>query len=458
MTSRNWQEVALSEVCSLITDGTHHSPPNGGSGDFKYITAKNIKASGLDLRDLTYVSADVHDEIYRRCPPEKGDVLYIKDGVTTGIATINTLDEPFSMLSSVALLKPLREALSPSFLSHWLNSPSTFTAMTGSMTGSAIRRLVLRQIRETRLLLPPLPEQHRIVAKIDSLFARSSRARQELAHIPKLIERYRQAVLEAAFRGDLTADWRGDKALGVPPQSWRQVEALDLFDEGPTNGYSPKAAADGRGTKSLKLSATTTGNFILNEQTTKRLVEDVSPNARCWLLPGDVLIQRANSLEYVGATAVFDGPEGQYVYPDLMMRVRIGSPITRQFFWRYMNSIVAREWLRERATGTAGNMPKISGAILKILPVPVPPEDEQAEIVRRIDRHFAAIAITHNELQRAVKDIDRLDQSILDKAFTGKLVPQDPADEPASKLLERIQAARAATPMVKRGRKAKGAA
>jgi type I restriction enzyme S subunit len=141
-----WVEASLFDACQLITDGTHHSPPNGPKGDFKYITAKNIKIGGLDLKDVTYVDASTHAEIYRRCPPKKGDVLYIKDGATTGIAVVNPLDEQFSMLSSVALLRPDPRLLISAYLCHELNSPDVLRRMTADMTGSAIRRLTLSAI------------------------------------------------------------------------------------------------------------------------------------------------------------------------------------------------------------------------------------------------------------------------------------------------------------------------
>lgn len=101
-----WEWVRLIDVLAKLTDGTHHSPPNSAQGDSMYITAKNIKAEGVLLEGVTYISSEVHHEIYSRCNPEPGDILYIKDGATTGIVTINNLDQPFSMLSSVALLKP----------------------------------------------------------------------------------------------------------------------------------------------------------------------------------------------------------------------------------------------------------------------------------------------------------------------------------------------------------------
>jgi len=96
---------------------------------------------------VTYVPERVHREIYKRCNVEKGDVLYIKDGVTTGIATVNTLDEEFSLLSSVALLKPRRHILDSLFLKYYLNSPEGLRNMTGQMTGTAIKRLILQKIK-----------------------------------------------------------------------------------------------------------------------------------------------------------------------------------------------------------------------------------------------------------------------------------------------------------------------
>ena len=96
---------SLDVVCDKISDGTHFSPPNTENGKYKYITAKNIKKHGFDLSNLTYIDEQHHKEIYRRCNPEFGDVLYIKDGATTGIAMVNTLNEEFSLLSSVALFK-----------------------------------------------------------------------------------------------------------------------------------------------------------------------------------------------------------------------------------------------------------------------------------------------------------------------------------------------------------------
>ncbi|SDB40239.1 type I restriction enzyme, S subunit [Desulfonatronum thiosulfatophilum] len=167
---KTWEWVRLPHVLTKLTDGTHHSPPNGTSGDFMYVTAKNIKTDGVLLDSITYVTKKVHDEIYSRCDPSFGDILYIKDGATTGIATINQIKEPFSMLSSVALLKP-SEAIFNRYLLWAMRSPFFYSETRGAMKGAAITRVTLSVMAASLLPLPPLAEQKRIVAKVDELMA-----------------------------------------------------------------------------------------------------------------------------------------------------------------------------------------------------------------------------------------------------------------------------------------------
>lgn len=144
----NWEWIDLDTVCEKITDGTHHSPKSYPSGDYMYITAKNIKKQGILLDNVTYVSKEVHQEIYNRCDVKKGDVLYIKDGATTGIATVNQITEEFSLLSSVALLRPKRNVLAAKYLMYCLNSPSTKSRMLGMISGNAITRLTLKRLNK----------------------------------------------------------------------------------------------------------------------------------------------------------------------------------------------------------------------------------------------------------------------------------------------------------------------
>ena len=165
-----WAWCKLPEVCRKpITDGTHNSPPNSVSGDFVYITAKNIKNLKICLDDATYVSKEIHESIYSRCSPELNDVLLTKDG-TIGEVAVNKLNYPFSMLSSVALIKPSNGILSW-FLAYILISDLLQNKMKKDAKGSALKRIILAQINDFLIPLPPLAEQKRIVVKIEELFA-----------------------------------------------------------------------------------------------------------------------------------------------------------------------------------------------------------------------------------------------------------------------------------------------
>lgn len=302
--------------------------------------------------------------------------------------------------------------------------------------GVGLRHVTKGKFEETEIELPPRAEQRRIVEKLDSLRARSARARHELERIPKLIEHYKQAILAKAFDSEITT----------------LTPLVELIDEGPTNGYSPKASTTGQGTLSLKLTATTRGVLNLTEKAVKRINEIIALESRLWLEPGDLLIQRANSLEYLGAAAIYEGPCKTYIYPDLMMRVRIGCPHLRRLVWRYLNGQVARAYFRSSATGTAGNMPKINGDTVRNLMIPLPSPEGVKRINAIVDQAGAWLDKIATEHARAEHLLPNLDQAILAKAFRGELVPQDPNDEPASVLLARIKAEKEGSARPKRRR------
>lgn len=195
--------MSLSQLCSKITDGTHHSPQNGLLGDVMYVTAKNIKERGIDLTNITFVSQDVHDEIYSRCDVKYGDVLYIKDGATTGIATVNNISEPFSLLSSVAVLRPKDDSLRSRYLSYALNSRDIKNEMLGKMTGVAITRLTLTKIKKSEIPVFPIEEQDIIIQLLDCLLDKEQQAKEAAEQVIDKIDIMKKSILARAFCGKL---------------------------------------------------------------------------------------------------------------------------------------------------------------------------------------------------------------------------------------------------------------
>lgn len=198
---KSWQWVNITEVTSKITDGTHHSPENKPIGDFLYITAKNIKYDGIKKDSATYVNSNVHTEIYSRCNPEYGDILYIKDGATAGVVAINDLKVPFSLLSSVALIKPL--GILNRYLYYFLRSDFSNSSIKKSMKGVGITRITLRQIEEWNIPVPPYAEQERIVKILDNYFSMLSYLEWNIDTLQESIHNAKSKILDLAMQGKL---------------------------------------------------------------------------------------------------------------------------------------------------------------------------------------------------------------------------------------------------------------
>ena len=185
---RRWGKKRLVDVCIKLNDGTHFSPNSFETGEYKYITAKNIKPWGFDFSNITYVPESVHRPIYERCNPEKGDVLYIKDGVTTGIAMVNTLDEEFTLLSSVALLKQDRELINGHFLCGVLNNDEMYSDIRRNMGGAAITRLTIAKLNGIMVIVPPIGIQETYAAFVAQVDKSKAAVRKSLDENQKLFD------------------------------------------------------------------------------------------------------------------------------------------------------------------------------------------------------------------------------------------------------------------------------
>ncbi|MER0442626.1 restriction endonuclease subunit S [Emticicia sp. W12TSBA100-4] len=186
---KGWEVKKLDKICTQITDGTHFSPPSVDSG-VPYITAKHVKDYGVDFYSKpTYVSIEEHEKIYARCKPEKGDVLYIKDGATTGIAAVNPYDFEFSMLSSLALIKPQKKELTSQFLVSWLNSEQVKENLINEfMAGAAIKRFTLQKIKSFQIPVPPLTLQQHFAKIVEQIEAQKAQTQTALTESEALFE------------------------------------------------------------------------------------------------------------------------------------------------------------------------------------------------------------------------------------------------------------------------------
>jgi len=224
MMPEDWQHSSLAKVCSLIVDGTHFSPKSYDSGDFMYITAKNIKEQGVDLSDISFISAADHEPIYRRCPVTKGDVLYIKDGATAGIATINNIEEQFSLLSSVALIRTLSH-LKPRYLVYFLNSTVFKSHPLSSLTGGAMTRFTIDKLKKYNVLYPSSDEQLSIVDYLNSHIEKINRKINTLNRSIELLSSLQTRLISDVVTGQM--DVRDVDVPDIPEYELEQEFEVD---------------------------------------------------------------------------------------------------------------------------------------------------------------------------------------------------------------------------------------
>jgi type I restriction enzyme S subunit len=316
-----------------------------------------------------------------------------------------------------------------------------------------LRHITKGKLQSIPLPVPPLAEQKRIVAKVDELMAlcdwlETKQQERETRHTTLAgasMARFaaeptrvnlnflfhksytidpadlRKSILTLAVRGKLVPQdsndepvekllertlvqrqklnrtkatsvrlINGENALAYDiPTSWRWQTFCDILIFGPTNGVSPASVDYETPVRSLTLSATTSGRF--KSEHSKFIAAQISVESELWLQDGDVLVQRGNTLEYVGVAAVYRGKSNLFIFPDLMMKCRVASDFEVGFVHLAMSQEAARDFLRARASGTSGTMPKINQTTLKSLPLPIPPLAEQRRIVAKVNQLMALV-------------------------------------------------------------------
>ncbi|MGX5845510.1 restriction endonuclease subunit S [Mesorhizobium sp. PL10] len=195
---KKWTREPLSAVCTKIQDGTHFSPKVGG-GDFLYITSRNIGAGKLNLSEVETVSAAEHLKIYARCDTRSGDLLITKDGASTGNAAMNTIDEPISLLSSVAFLRFSPKHCAEYFL-YQLLSEHGQNQIKGQMSGNAITRITLKKIKALLFDVPTIEEQIAIAAALSDMDAGIAALECKLAKARDVKQGMMQSLLTGEIR------------------------------------------------------------------------------------------------------------------------------------------------------------------------------------------------------------------------------------------------------------------
>ena len=385
----SWVWCCITEVTNKITDGTHNSPINTPKGEYKYVTAKNIKSSGVILDNITFVSKEVHQEIYSRCNPEKGDILYIKDGATTGIATVNTLDEPFSLLSSVALIKP-SHWISNKYLLYYLQSSLCYSSVRETMKGVGITRITLKLIEKWQIPLPPFAEQKRIAIEIEHWFALIDQIEQGKADLQTTIKHAKSKILDLAIHG---------KLVPQDPNDEPAIELLKRINPDFTpcdNGHYAQLPDSWSVVPMQMLCYLTDGE---KQNGIERINLDVK------YLRGEHDAKTLTSGKYVAANSLLilvDGENSGEVFRipidgyqgSTFKQLLINENMNEEYVLQVIN--LHRKVLRESKVGSA--IPHLNKKLFKAIEVPIPPYNEQQRIVEAINKAFMSLNLIMESL------------------------------------------------------------
>jgi type I restriction enzyme S subunit len=359
-----WVRGTLREACDKILDGTHFSPKSK-SGPRLYLTSKNIKQGILDLSDTSFISEEEHREIYARCDVRRGDILFTKDGANTGNAAINTLKEEFSLLSSVAVIRPSTFRLDTGYAFQWLLSEGLQAQIKSRMAGNAISRLTLEKINQLPILLPPLPEQQKIaeiLSMIDTQIERNSQ---------------RSSKYSCALKAFI------DQGVDSLIANSTMVPLLDLLSEKPANGISPPETEGTNGILAPGIDCITASGFEA-----KRLKRVLRPcdYKRYIIQNGDFFITRSNTPALVGMCGVATSVKEEMIYPDLMIRLRFINKIHAPYLESVLRSSYYRRLIQNAAQGTSQSMVKLNSQIISNIKVPIPGDPLATAFVEDVRR------------------------------------------------------------------------
>jgi len=452
MPREHWVEAPLSQLLESLESG---SRPKGGvkgiTEGVPSIGAEHLAADGgFNFENIRFVP-DKFANSMNRGQIKHLDILVVKDGATTGKTSFvrETFPFPKACVNEHVYICRAFKVTSKEFLFHYLKSHEGQEYIMSTFHGAAQGGISSGFADVVIVPLPPLPEQKRIVEKLDSILPKVKSIKARLDKIPRILKRFRQSILSSAYSGKLTEDWRGENR-NAP--EWQETELENLIIDGPQNGLYKHKDFYGEGVLIVRIDNIYDG-FISEWGTLKRLrVTEKELNANK-LENDDFLINRVNSIEFLGKSALVRHIKENCVFESNMMRFKVDAKVVLpEYLIKYLNSEYGLKELRKNAKD-AVNQSSINQEDVKSVIVPYPSLEEQHEIVRRVEKLFKLADSLEAKYAKAIERVRKIEQSVLAKAFRGELAPQDPNDEPAEKLLKRILAEKAIPSIAHKGRR-----
>ncbi len=298
--------------------------------------------------------------------------------------------------------------------------------------GSGMVHITLKPFKNTEIYLPSLPKQHRIVSRIESLFAKLDEAKEKAQAVVDGFELRKSAILHKAFTGKLTERWRKEHRVGM--DSWKTVSFNDCIQK-MQNGLAKRRSNIGESYVVLRLANLTEDGFDTSDL--REILLDEKEQASYSLLENDVIMVRVNgSKDIVGRQLLVPKIEN-WAFCDHIIRIRYQNNILPDYMIMFSKSDSYKAYVKDHMVSSAGQN-TISRKGMANMAVPVPEEDEQREIVRLLSIIFAKERQAKSIAEAVLARIDTMKKAILARAFRGELGTNHPAEEWSGALLKTI--------------------
>jgi type I restriction enzyme S subunit len=465
----NWATIPLKDITLKIVDGSHN-PPRKQDNGMPMLSARNINNNQINFDIYRLISEKDFEHEHNRTRITPGDVLLTIVGTIGRSAIVPDGIKPFTLQRSVAVLT--LKNIVPKYLMYQLQAPFFQRHLKKVAKGTAQKGVYLRTLGQSTVRVAPLNEQKRIVAEIEKQFSRLDEGVENLKRVKVNLKRYKASVLKAAVEGKLTEDWRAkhpdvepaDKLLGrilaERRKKWEEAELAKMRARGkkpkddkwkkkykepykPDLSDLPKVPTIWKwGTFDQVSTRVTVGHVgpMKNEYKDSGIPFLRSQNVRenkfspiglkyinrsfhkklqkSSLQPGDIVVVRSGS---VGITCVIPSTLSESNCSDLVI-IKQPFAVLPEYGSYYMNSITKTRVASEKV-GVA--LTHFNTKSVAAMPIPVPPLDEQVRIVADVEKRLSIIDGIEIEVEQNLFRSDRLRQSILKKAFSGKLLKDD---------------------------------
>lgn len=438
---KNWVEVNLESIVDKMTNGANLTQYDVQDDQNKYPISRieTISDEIVDFNRVKYVNAT--EEHLNKYSLKKGDILFSHINSDKHLGKTAIFDFPKVLLHGINLLLIRTNSFYNPFL---LNYGFKYYRLEGKFIEVAQRAVNQSSINQSKLRifsfpLPPLTEQQRIVAKLDALFSQLETIKKSLDNVPVLLKNFRQQVLTQAVTGKLTEEWREGKELEsieidrsnlvrnfdyFVPSEWKVYAFSDVADI-KSNLVNPDEFLD------YPLIAPDNIEALSGKLISKPLTSEIRPiSGKHFFKGGSIIYSKIRPYLSKVILAEFDGLCSADMYP-------VQAKFNTKYLLFYMLSEIFLSYAN--TAGERSVLPKINQKGLNIIPVPMPPLEEQQEIVRRIDSLFAKANAIETQYTTLKEKIDKLPQAILHKAFKGELTQQLDTDGDARELLREIE-------------------